>query len=68
MNPAAQLLFDQHTKQWLAERVCELEDRLERLWAYATHRPDCVQCTGPYDLGELEPPCNCGLDALEGGE
>src|SRR3972149_11258617 len=28
------------------------------------HHPDCPQFTGPYDLGELEPACICGLDQM----
>ncbi|KKN47692.1 hypothetical protein LCGC14_0660150 [marine sediment metagenome] len=31
---------------------------------YVGHKPTCVQYTGPYDLGELEPACECGLDRV----
>jgi hypothetical protein len=59
-NPAA-------AKQ-MGEHLDGLADKIEALWQYATHRPDCPQATGPYDLGELEPACTCGLDDLERGE
>jgi hypothetical protein len=41
--------------QWLNE-----VETLEYLILQQGHLPFCVQFQGPYDLGELEPACNCG--------
>jgi hypothetical protein len=56
------------TANW-AEEQQERANRLEAenallqsLVLLHGHLPSCPQFTGPYDLGELEPACNCGFD------
>jgi len=57
-------------KEWckINNAVAELEAENERLrngiLEYGVHNPSCPQYTGPYDLGELEPACTCGLAKL----
>ena len=52
----------------LLPQIADMErmlDYLEHALIMYEHLPECPQATGPYDLGELEPVCNCGHDALD---
>jgi hypothetical protein len=40
-------------------------EMLKQLVLLHGHLPSCPQFTGPYDLDELEPVCNCGYALLE---
>ena len=49
------------------DAVAELEAENAELREYIAsvgHKATCVQYAGPYDLGELEPACECGHDGL----
>ncbi len=44
--------------------IGRLKDKLEKMWAYATHAPDCISHEWDKE-SSLWPPCNCGLNDLE---
>jgi hypothetical protein len=49
------------------ETIEALRDAHERLWVYATHRPDCWKNVSTQELGVGGPlaSCTCGLDDIE---
>lgn len=55
-------------EDWLRIKQGKLEACQRELTSHGLHTPDCPQYTGPYDLGELEPPCACGAALEEGQE
>ncbi len=68
-NPKAKLLFDQYEKMELAERVAELEEKINNATRHSGHATDCPFCGATSDdIADLLMYGPKWPEALEGGE